>query len=85
MKDEKAKAIILTPTEGSYKPMATQIVDILNDLKVKPIFTQEKSKQEEHPVSIVSEIDRTDFVIADVSGASPNVFGLTKKIKFLAI
>lgn len=61
------KAIILTPftTTGS---VVAQISEVLNDLKVTPIFFAQMVK-----VSPLTEIDKADIISADVSGANPNV------------
>jgi len=72
MTEEKPKAIILSPLGKSSEPIAEQLVNILNDFKVTPIF-YEQIKQDSGPFSIVSEIDNADLVIADVSGANPNI------------
>jgi hypothetical protein len=70
--EEKPKAVILSPLETGSEPIAKQLVDILNEFKVTPILYGQ-IKPESDPLSIASKIDKADFVIADVSGASPNV------------
>ena len=69
MNEQKAKAIILTPLAAT-EPVATQISNILNDLKVTPIFYEHITGQKVK-VSPLTEIDKADIVIADVSGANP--------------
>lgn len=71
MKEDRAKAVILSPWGIDSQPIAKQIVNILSDLKVTPIFNEQISKPES--ISVSTEIDKADFVIADVSGANPNV------------
>lgn len=73
MKEERAKAVILSPAGTGFQPIANQIENILNDLKVTPIFSGQVNNQESNPIAIAPEIDKADFVIADVSGANPNV------------
>jgi hypothetical protein len=38
MNEERAKAVILSPTGTGTQPVTKQIVNILNDLKVTPII-----------------------------------------------
>jgi len=64
----KAKAIILTPFTTTGQSVAAQISEVLNDLKVTPIFFAQMVK-----VSPFTEIDKADIVIADLSEANPNV------------
>lgn len=92
MFQEKAQAFVSLPAKGAAATdLAGPIGEALSDQGIEPVLGTELSATGLMSDQILSAIRRAEFVVADVTGASPNVLfeigmalGLSKPVLLLS-